>query len=173
MVKYSIAKDSLAKYGIVRGVVMAECSPELFLEQFMRTVHKYIRFEEQKRYYGTDILITVAEIHTIDAIGKSGSINLINLSKAIGVTKGSVSQMIYKLVDKGLVNKSVSPSSDREIVITLTKKGQQAFDGHRQMHIDSALKMNSLVDDMPQEVLAVSLQYLENFEDRLDELLSE
>lgn len=152
---------------------MAKCSPELFLEQFMRTTHKYIRFEEQKRYYGTDILITVAEIHTIDAIGKNGSINLINLSKIMGVTKGSVSQMIYKLVDKGLVNKSVSPNSDREIVITLTEKGQQAFEGHKQMHIDSALKMNSIVESMPQEVLAASLKYLVSFEERLDELLVE
>lgn len=152
---------------------MADNCSERFLEQFVRTVHKYIRFEEQKRYYGTDMLITVAEIHTIDAIGKSGSINLINLSKVMGITKGSASQMVYKLMDKGLVNKAISPDSDREIVITLTEKGQQAFDGHRQMHIESSLKMNSIVDNMPPEVLETSLQYLQNFEVKLDELLLE
>ena len=152
---------------------MSECNLERFLDLFQRTVHKYNRFEEQKRYYGTDILITVAEIHTIDAIGNSDEINLKNLAKILGVTKGSVSQMLYKLVEKGLVKKAVSPNSDREIVITLTDKGQQAFDGHRQMHIDSKLKMNSLVADMDPELLKTAITYLERFENSLDELLQE
>lgn len=152
---------------------MSEYSPERFIEVFQRTVHKYTRFEEQKRYYGTDILITVAEIHTVDAIGNNESINLINLSKILGVTKGSVSQMIYKLVDKGLVCKSVSPDSDREIVITLSEKGRQAYEGHRQMHRQSKQKMNSIVEKMNPELLKEALIYMERFEESLDQLLNE
>lgn len=152
---------------------MSECSPERFIELFQRTVHKYNQFESQKRYYGTDMLITVAEIHTIDAIGKHETINLINLSKSMGVTKGSASQMVYKLVEKGLVKKETAPNSDREIVISLTKKGEQAYDGHRNMHLMSKGKLDSLAAQMPEDILAASLTYMERFERELDNLLSE
>lgn len=152
---------------------MQKCNPEDFLDLFQRVVHKYNQFEGQKRYYGTDILITVSEIHTIDAIGNQGSINLTNLAAHMGITKGSASQMIYKLVDKELVVKQVAPNSDREIVISLSEKGKQAYQGHKEMHLNSNGKMNSIVMDMPQDVLSLSKTYMERFEKVLDLFLEE
>ena len=90
---------------------------EEFVETFQRIVHKYDQFEKKKRYYGTDQLVSISEIHTIDAIGRSGSINVTFLAQTLGVTKGSASQMVYKLVDKGFVEKQISPISDREVVL--------------------------------------------------------
>lgn len=152
---------------------MANCSPEEFIILFQRVVHKYNQFEEQRRYYGTDILISVSEIHAIDAIGKHDLINLTGLAKLLGITKGSASQMIYKLVDKGLVIKNVAPNSDREIVLSLTDKGQMAYKGHIKMHSESDEKMSSIVKKMPQDVLALSKEYMELFESMLDNLLAE
>jgi len=156
-----------------KGNSMAACSPDRFLELFQRVVHKYIQFESKKRYYGTDILITVAEIHTIDAIGGHDGINLISLAKYLGVTKGSASQMIYKLVDKGLVEKNTAPNSDREIVIRLTEKGKQAYDNHKTMHQKAKGRMDSLVANMSPDILAEALSYMERFESELDNYLDE
>lgn len=152
---------------------MSDNDPWKFFELYQRTVHKYNRFEEQKRYYNTDIQITAAEIHTIDAIGSVEAINLINLSKKLGITRGSASQMIYKLVDKNLVSKTASPNSDREILITLTEKGKQAYEGHRRMHKESGRKIKSTLMDIDPEVLNAAMTYLERFEACLDELLQE
>ena len=150
---------------------MKDCNPQRFLELFQRVVHKYNQFESQKRYYGTDMLITVSEIHTIDAIGNHQATNLMNLANALGITKGSASQMIYKLVDKGLVKKETAPNSDREIVLTLTEKGKQAYDGHRELHVKSGGRMTSIVADMSPEILATALEFMERFEGELDKYL--
>lgn len=152
---------------------MESCSQQKFLELFQRVVHKYNQFEAQKRYYGTDILITVSEIHTIDAIGDNENLNLISLANLTGVTKGSASQMVYKLVDKGLVKKATAPYSDREIVLNLTEKGYAAYIGHKRMHEQSGSKINSIIKDMSPEILAVSLTYMERFEKELDKFLAE
>ncbi|WP_155829842.1 MarR family transcriptional regulator [Butyrivibrio sp. AC2005] len=45
-----------------------------------------------------------------------------SLAKVRGITKGAVSQMVNKLVDRDLMEKRVSPDSDAAICLYLTKK---------------------------------------------------
>ncbi len=152
---------------------MAQCNPEEFIQLFQRIVHKYSQFETHKKKYGTDMHITVAEIHTIDAIGRNSNLNLKQLAQELGIAKGTASQMVYKLVDKGLVKKEISVHSDREINISLTKLGRTAYDGHKEMHAGQNAKMTSLVKEMPQDVLDLSKDYLVQFEGLLDKYLAQ
>lgn len=86
------------------------------LSRFMeRTMHKYLQVEKQPRQYGPGILLTqTTEIHTIAIIGDQPNINVTELARQRGVTKGAASQLVYKLVNKGYLRKEKSPTLDIE-----------------------------------------------------------
>ncbi|MEA5082556.1 MAG: MarR family transcriptional regulator [Lachnospiraceae bacterium] len=136
-----------------------------------RIIHKYTQAEKQKRYYGSDILLTRAEIHTIEAVGNQQGINVTTLAKKLGITKGATSQMIYKLVDKGMVVKTVSPNSDTEVCLNLTSAGTVAFEEHRRYHAEHDSKFFSQVKGIPDEILERIICLMEDFEKELDEKL--
>lgn len=117
-----------------------------------RTIHKYMQFERCARCYSTDTPMPQAEIHTIAIVGDKPDINVTELAKLRGVTKGAASQMVYKLVDKSFLAKRVFPNSDTEVCLSLTENGEIAYAAHRKYHDDSDGEFLHILADMPQEV---------------------
>lgn len=143
-----------------------------YLAQLMeRTIHKYMQVEKQARPYGTDTPLTQSEIHTIAIVGDSPGINVTRLAKLRGVTKGAASQMVYRLVDKGLIEKQVSPNSDTEVCLNLTEKGQTAFQAHMDYHEEFGVKFFGTLNDEPEEVQNGMIRLLEDIDKYMDELL--
>ena len=70
-----------------------------------RIIHKYIQYEKKPQVYCKDIILTQPEIHTIAIVGDSEGINITQLAKVRGITKGAVSQMVNRLVDRDLMEK--------------------------------------------------------------------
>jgi len=138
-----------------------------------RVIHKYNQWENKKRTYGTDDLLSRSEIHTIVAVGSNPGINVTTLAEVLGITKGAASQMIYKLVDKGAVEKKISPDSDTEVVLNLTDKGMKNYEAHNKYHQQANDKSLALLKDMPESVYKSALEYLSSFERNIDEILKE
>ena len=138
-----------------------------------RTIHKYIQMEKKTRCYGTGIPLTQAEIHTLAAVGDCPGINVTALAKLRGVTKGAASQMVYKLVEKGLVEKRVSPHSDTEVVLSLTEDGQRDYAAHGRIHEESGKRFLQILSEMPQDYQNYFVHVFEEFEASLDEILNE
>lgn len=99
-----------------------------------RIIHKYNQVELKKRDYGTGVMLTRAEVHTIVVVVENPGISITELAKKRGITKGAASQMIYKLVDKEMVEKRISPNSDAQISIFVTTNGKVAYKGHEAYH---------------------------------------
>ena len=76
------------------------------MEQFIRIVNKFNRFEKVPMDFGVEEMLYPSEIHTIEAIGNNSRINVSQLAELLGITKGAVSQMINKLVRKQFVKKT-------------------------------------------------------------------
>ncbi len=87
-----------------------------------------------QRDYGTGVLLYKVEIHVIQHIGNNPHINSTDLTRHLGVTKGAVSQMVDKLLKKGLVQKVRSPADARQSNLELTELGWKAFHTHEQFH---------------------------------------
>jgi len=87
--------------------------------------------------FGTGVLMHTKEIHTIQAIGRHSGINITKLAENTGVTKGAVSQIISKLVRKGMVRKTHAPGNEKEVVLELTNLGQIGFQNHEKFHMDT------------------------------------
>ena len=136
-----------------------------------RVIHKYTQWEDKKRTYGTDLPLSKAEIHTIAAVGSHPNINITSLAERLGITKGAASQMIYKLVDKGIVEKKVSPDSDTEVVLNLTENGMINYKAHEEYHRQTNDKAMKLLEDMPDPFYQYMLEYFSAFENVIDENL--
>lgn len=87
------------------------------------------------RDFRRDKLLTRAEIHTIEVVGNQPQLNITILAEKLGITKVAASQLIYKLVDKELVQKTISPDSDTEVCLILTDAGRIAYNEHREYHM--------------------------------------
>ena len=109
------------------------------MEQFVRIVNKFNRFEKVPMDFGVEEMLYPSEIHTIEAIGKNYRINVTRLAELMGITKGAVSQMVNKLVRKAFVKKVRFPRSEKAVFLELTPKGQKAFDGHAKFHEEMVL----------------------------------
>jgi DNA-binding MarR family transcriptional regulator len=142
-------------------------------ELMERIIHKYNQVENKKRIYGANVLLTRTEIHTIVAVGEHPGLNVTELAQKQGVTKGAASQMIYKLVDKGFINKTVSPDSDTEVCLMLTEMGNTAFEGHRKYHESNSNRFFKIIRDMSPELMQQFEYTLKKFDEFLDESLKE
>ncbi|HHW68588.1 MarR family winged helix-turn-helix transcriptional regulator [Defluviitalea raffinosedens] len=133
-----------------------------------RVIHKYNKNEELKRTYGTGILLTQKEIHTIQLIGQYPHIGIVELAERQGVTKGATSQMVKKLVEKGFVVKKQSQVSEAEICLELTELGQKAFEGHAEYHQSAGKQWKEVINQMSEADLQVVMHFIESIEKILD-----
>ena len=136
-----------------------------------RVIHKYSQFEKKPQQYCDNLILTQPEIHTIAIIGDQEGTSVTGLAKMRGITKGAVSQMLYKLADKGLVEKRVSPNSDSELNISLTDLGKKARAEHRQRHETMGEKFSKIMDEVPEELQDELMEMLKSLEEELDKLL--
>lgn len=136
-------------------------------------IYKYMQTETIQRSYGTDIMITQVEIHTIEAIGNHDGISITELAANRQKTKGAVSQLIYKLVKKGLVKKTVSETSDAQVSLYLTPLGKQAYEGHKKLHEQINDEVFVALREMPDSAYNDLFSMLSKFEKFLDKQISE
>ncbi len=139
-----------------------------FAETFNRIINKFISIEKKPRDFDTGDLLYPSEIHNIEIIGRNPGINVTNLAKTLGVTKGAVSQIVNKLERKNLVEKSRDNNNEKEVILKLQKKGEIAFKGHESFHAKFYSEIMDEVDDMtPEQVV-----FFQNILVKIDKYLS-
>ena len=97
-------------------------------------VNQFYKLERQCRNFGTDVEIHLAEIQMIMTIHNAQGIHVNGLAQKLGITKGSVSEMLRKLERKGLVHKEKDPLKMTRLNIYLTDKGLLAHQNHICLH---------------------------------------
>lgn len=129
------------------------------------------RFQEIERQcckFGTDVDIHLAEIHTIMAINNNEGIHVGGLAECLGVTKGSVSELLRRLERKGLAYKAKDPLKMTRLNVFLTEKGKIANSHHLGFHS----QLDGLVDTAigtrtPEEIKSI-VGFLTEIFDRLN-----
>lgn len=131
-------------------------------------VTRFNEFERQCCKYGTDVDIHMAEINTIMAIHNHEGIHVGGLAECLGVTKGSVSELLRRLERKGLAYKAKDPLKMTRLNVFLTEKGKVAHRTHMGFHS----QLDNLVDEVMQprtpEELARFVGFLEELLKRLN-----
>jgi DNA-binding MarR family transcriptional regulator len=99
-------------------------------EAFLRIINKFNELEKIPIDHGTGDLLYASEINTLEIIGKSPGINFTQIARKRGVTKGAVSQIVAKLVRKGLVVKKQALDNGKTVLLELSDMGAIAFENH-------------------------------------------
>ena len=127
-------------------------------------VNQFYKLERQCRNFGTDVEIHLAEIQMIMTIHNAQGIHVNGLAEKLGITKGSVSEMLRKLERKGLVRKEKDPLKMTRLNIYLTDKGLLAHQNHICLH----RKLDNLVIEVAEEH---SPEMLNSFTSLLNDIL--
>lgn len=145
-----------------RAIVLAEA--------FLRIVHKAKENQKRPRHYGISEKLYPAEIHTIMMIGTHENAYLSELARLLGVTRGAVSQMIFKLTQKGLIEKNADPENATRFLLKLTDKGRVAFYSHQQMHAKKDAPLFEYVAELSDRKYDFAIEFLQKLEDMVDRM---
>lgn len=103
-------------------------------EKFIRLAAKIHEGMHRPYHFGTKDLLYASEIHIVDLIGRNPKINVSEIAARLGVQKSAIPKVVRKLVDKGLVVRSVSPRNRKMIELELTALGWVAYQAHITYH---------------------------------------
>ena len=90
------------------------------IELFIRMVNKYNSLEKIPSRHGTGHQLYHSERHLLDKIAENTGMNVTEFAAAAGVTKGAISQLVTKLVKKGIVTRYKKSINDKEVFLELT-----------------------------------------------------
>ena len=99
--------------------------------------------------------LTPAQMHAIEILGHQESLRMKELAQKLGVTTGTLTVMIDRLEQNGLISRMPHKKDRRSIIIVLTEKGQKYFKEHHKLHLGLTRKItSSLTEDEAKQLYA-------------------
>ena len=139
----------------------------------VRLFNCYTDQQKKKHTYGTGIELYPSEIHAIERIAEMSTINLTDLAKHLGLTKGAVSKIIVKLERLGLVRRYKYISNQKEVYLHLTEMGVLAYRGHKEYHAAMNKAMERYCDGVSEETGEEILKFLDIYLTEMQKLGTE
>jgi DNA-binding MarR family transcriptional regulator len=93
-----------------------------------------------------DDTITIAQFRTLVILSNRGPINLATLASLLGVQPSATGRMVDRLVSAGLIDRLPHPTSRRELLAALTKRGRDVV---RRVTEHRHTEIASIVEKMP------------------------
>ncbi|NOH97819.1 MarR family transcriptional regulator [Vibrio sp. 99-70-13A1] len=100
---------------------------------------------------------TLAQVHTIEVLGVHGQMRMKELAGKLGITTGTLTVQVDKLVIAGLIERLPHVVDRRAIVVALTDKGQQIHLRHNQLHLGLVKDLTINVESEEEEKLIATL----------------
>lgn len=78
--------------------------------------------------------LTLSELHVIACIGKQGQVNVTAISQEMDMTRGAISKISTKLLQRGYLVKNQRADNQKEVHFQLTPMGDEIFRLHEELH---------------------------------------
>lgn len=121
------------------------------------------KIEQRALAAGLDDEVTVAEIHILEKIGDMECARMSDIARALNITLATLTIACERLEKKDMIERARAEADRRVVLVSLTPKGQAAYQYHRQFHndlIDAAL---AGLTEEEQRVLSSTLKKIEEF----------
>jgi DNA-binding MarR family transcriptional regulator len=132
---------------------------ELLLDIF----DKILVTEEKALSKGNFSDLSVAEMHTLEGIGLYGSRTMSETAATLGITTGTLTVAIDRLVRKNYVDRKRDPADRRVVRIELTRKGKLAYRMHNKFHTLLVDRLTDPLNANQRQVLLDTLQGIDGF----------
>ncbi len=143
-------------------------SKAVISEALLRVLNKALANQRKPRSYGLKEKLFPAEVHMVMLIGQYPSAGVTELAEKAGITKGAVSQMIQRLVNKRLIRKQISSESARRVDLELTNRGKVAFYSHERLHEEGDLELIKYIEGLKPAQVKVLEKFLMLAEQGID-----
>lgn len=132
---------------------------------FVSTFNSVMRIEERSLECRLTQGLTIAEIHTIDAVGLHERNPVKVVAQRLGVTLATATTAIAKLKKKGFLVRERGTQDRRQVLVSLTSKGRKAWRTHSLFHHKLAEEALSGLNSEEARVLMLALDKVKNFFD--------
>jgi DNA-binding MarR family transcriptional regulator len=147
------------------------------MKEFLNTLKRLtIKMGELGRH-ASDITpvgkLSFSELNLMTLIGDFENIKVTELALKYGATKGAISKMVKKLVQKDLVKKSRTQENEKEVLLSLTAMGRVIYN-EKEAHFEKLTSdVSKELEGLTPEQRASLFNVLYLVEDHIDEHLNE
>ena len=122
-------------------------------EELVSIFEKVLVAEEKSLQKGYFSNLSLAEMHTLDAIGPYEARTMTETAQILGITVGTLTVSVDRLVKKGFINRRRDEDDRRVVRISLTREGKLAARMHGKFHKVLAKHILEPYDEKEQELL--------------------
>jgi Transcriptional regulators len=109
-----------------------------------------------------------SEVHYIEYIGKNEDSNVTKLADSFYMTRGAISKMTKKLIQKGIIESYQKTDNKKEIYFRLTEQGIRIYKVHEELHKEFQERDKVVFDQINEEQLDSMLLFVEIYIKHLD-----
>ncbi|GAL09308.1 transcriptional regulator MarR family [Vibrio astriarenae] len=103
---------------------------------------------------------SLAQVHTVEVLGSHGPMRMKELASKLGITTGTLTVQVDKLVTAELIERLPHPEDRRSIVVALTNEGQAIHQRHNQLHLDLMRELMQNVNEQDTQHLINTLRQM-------------
>ncbi|MGA2936652.1 MAG: MarR family transcriptional regulator [Syntrophobacteraceae bacterium] len=144
------------------------------MDLFIRVVNKYNGLEKIPVKHSPGIGLYHSERHMLDRVGAHPHMNITELARASGVTKGAISQIVKKLETKGVIRRYKRAANDKEVFIELTETGKKTCEERRRTNKETIVPLRDELDLYSDEHVAFLVHmfhWLDEFMDQTAKMM--
>ncbi|MCM2998399.1 MarR family transcriptional regulator [Paenibacillus cellulositrophicus] len=109
-----------------------------------------------------------SEVHCIEAIGKNADPNVTKLAESLYMTRGALSKLTKKLMEKGLIESYQKPENKKEIYFRLTEQGKVIYNIHEELHKEFQERDQAVFEQVTEEQFDAMLRFIHAYSRHLD-----
>ncbi|WP_379161577.1 MarR family transcriptional regulator [Paenibacillus sp. sgz5001063] len=109
-----------------------------------------------------------SEVHCIESIERNVDPNVTKLAESLYMTKGAISKLTKKLMEKGLIEGYQKPDNKKEIYFRLTEQGKKIYIIHEDLHQEFQERDKDIFEQVTEEQFESMLSFMKKYSQHLD-----
>ncbi|EPC8421280.1 MULTISPECIES: MarR family transcriptional regulator [Bacillus] len=109
-----------------------------------------------------------SEVHCIEYIENNTDSNVTQLAEAFYVTRGAISRMTKKLINKGLIESYQKSENKKEIYFRLTEQGKEIYKIHEKLHNEFQERDKAVFEQVTEAEFDSIINFVEKYSRHLD-----
>ncbi|HDR8184248.1 TPA: MarR family transcriptional regulator [Bacillus thuringiensis] len=109
-----------------------------------------------------------SEVHCIEYIENNTDSNVTQLAEAFYVTRGAISRMTKKLINKGLIESYQKSENKKEIYFRLTEQGKEIYKIHEELHNEFRQRDKAVFEQVTEAEFDSIINFVEKYSRHLD-----
>ncbi|NOU88202.1 MarR family transcriptional regulator [Paenibacillus sp. LMG 31460] len=114
-----------------------------------------------------------SEVHCIEYIEKNADSNVTQLAESFYMTRGAISKLTQKLINKGLIESYQKSDNKKEIYFKLTDQGRVIYNIHEDLHKEFQERDKAVYEQITAEQFDSMLSFVEKYNRHLDAEIKE